>query len=63
MVGSHEVEEAENRYVGAMDHVVVVSVDYRMWVSVLDTSNPPLKIIAGLRSSSTHMQSMTLSMF
>lgn len=31
-VGTHEMEEAENRYFGALPNVVVVSVDYRMWV-------------------------------
>lgn len=30
VVGGHEVEEAENRYVGNMPGVIVVSVDYRM---------------------------------
>ncbi|KAK4989958.1 hypothetical protein LTR50_002869 [Elasticomyces elasticus] len=30
VVGSHEVEEAENRFVAGMGNVVVVSVDYRM---------------------------------
>lgn len=29
-VGAHESEEAENRYLGALPNVVVVSVDYRM---------------------------------
>jgi acetyl esterase/lipase len=30
VVGGHEVEEAENRYVASMPYVIVVSVDYRM---------------------------------
>ncbi|KAK4942715.1 hypothetical protein LTR66_014679 [Elasticomyces elasticus] len=30
VVGSHEVEEAENRFVAGMGNVIVVSVDYRM---------------------------------
>jgi acetyl esterase/lipase len=29
-VGTHEIEEAENRYFGALPNAVVVSVDYRM---------------------------------
>lgn len=29
-VGSHEMEESENLYLGALPNVVVVSVDYRM---------------------------------
>lgn len=30
VVGGHEVEEAENRFVAAIPGVIVVSVDYRM---------------------------------
>jgi acetyl esterase/lipase len=30
VVGGHEVEEAENRYVAGISGVIVVSVDYRM---------------------------------
>lgn len=36
-VGSHEIEEAENRYLGALPNAVVVSVDYRMSVQKLVT--------------------------
>lgn len=32
VVGGHDVEEAENRYVAAIPDVIVVSVDYRMYV-------------------------------
>ena len=33
-VGSHETEEAENLYLGALPNVIVVSVDYRMSVHI-----------------------------
>lgn len=29
-IGSHEVEEAENRYIAGLTNVVVVSIDYRL---------------------------------
>jgi hypothetical protein len=37
--GSHEGEEAENRYVAFLDNVVVLSVDYRLFVQPILVAN------------------------
>jgi acetyl esterase/lipase len=47
-VGSHEIEEAENRYLGALPNAVVVSVDYRMSVQKLVTGNTFFSVLTNL---------------